>query len=440
MKNNSFRFRALVLLCVSLSLTLLGQSKENLDKVKGYFDEIGKLCARDGGRLWNKSMCVPFMFVLPQTREIFANQEDTAGILRPVEGIYYGILPEKQNIANTAFDWNGKRWTMVFLPVSKNKHSRARLFMHESFHCVQPELGFPLLMPDNAHLDEMEGRFWLKMEWHALRKSLRSGDEKRLGAVKDALVFREHRRQIYPDHAQTERQLEMNEGLAEYTGLKLSGMEDDRLLELLAEKLENHKKNPSYINSFAYWSGPAYGLLLDAAGADWRPGLTPEMDFGEMIRLACGLSLPERIKDEAERLMLLYDGPSVRQAELQRERELAERLAEYRKRLVDGPVLILHIQKGSFQFDPRNIVSLGKEGKVYPSLRISDKWGILTASEGALLSPNWSTVRVSAPDNIQGRTVSGKGWELKLEEGWTLAPGERKGDFVLAEMDKNPWP
>jgi len=45
-------------------------------------------------------------------------------------------------VANTAFDWNDKRWSMIMLPLPKDNVSRNNLIIHELFHRVQPGIGF----------------------------------------------------------------------------------------------------------------------------------------------------------------------------------------------------------------------------------------------------------------------------------------------------------
>jgi hypothetical protein len=53
-------------------------------------------------QLWEVNLYGPILLVNPTTRQLFANISDTAGILKQVGGIYYGILPNKINVANTA--------------------------------------------------------------------------------------------------------------------------------------------------------------------------------------------------------------------------------------------------------------------------------------------------------------------------------------------------
>ena len=140
-----------------------------------------------------------------------------------------GTLPADQNVSNTGFDWSGTRWTMVALPVPTDPVSRAALMMHERWHRIQDSLGFPAASPTNDHLDTRDGRLWLRLEGRALQRALLTKGDKRRAAASDAVLFRRYRRQLIPGADSSERALEMNEGLAEYTGLTLAGFGDSAI-------------------------------------------------------------------------------------------------------------------------------------------------------------------------------------------------------------------
>ena len=44
--------------------------------------------------------------------------------------------------------------------------------LHELFHRIQPDLGLMTISGNNAHLDTVEGRVWLRLEWRALARAL----------------------------------------------------------------------------------------------------------------------------------------------------------------------------------------------------------------------------------------------------------------------------
>jgi hypothetical protein len=193
-----------------------------------------------------------------------------------------------------------------------------------------------------------------------------------------------------------------------------------------------------YCRSFAYASGPAYGLLLDETAPGWRKALKASDDFGTLLALSLSLHLPSDLERVAEERANSYDADRLRAAEGAREAARQRRLAEYRTRLVDGPVLVILLQKMNLQFDPNNLQPLGELGTVYPAMHVTDLWGILTVTGGALLSPQWTELRVPAPHDPRSRPLQGDGWTLVPQEGWALAPGRRAGDYVLKPENSQP--
>jgi hypothetical protein len=378
------------------------------------------------------------LFADPATRSVVANQADGEGQLKALGKVFVGRLPENVNIANTATSWAGVTWTMVGWPLPQEPEARAELMIHELWHRAQAGLGFPMTSPANAHLSSLKGRLWLQLEWRALGRALTSAGADRRGAMEDALVFRAYRRQIFPTAASEERALEMHEGLAEYTGVKLASASDQRAREWAARKLHEAEGTPTFVRSFAYASGPAYGLLLDETAPAWRKDLKASDDLGTLLAASLSLHLPSDLEKVAEERANSYDGEKLRAAEAAREDARQRRLSEYRSRLVDGPVLIIPLRKMNVQFNPNNLQPLGDLGTVYPTIRVTDLWGILTVTGGALLNPQWREIRVPAPRDPRARPLQGDGWTLAPQKGWALAPGERAGDYVLKPENAQP--
>lgn len=402
-----------------------------------YFQEAEAICKKDNGKLWGVSLCGPMLFVDRATRTVVANQADPEGHLKKDGQVFVGRLPEKELIANTSTRWAGAHWTMLIWPLPENKEARAKLMAHELFHRIQEQIGLPASNPSNNHLDSMEGRTLLQLEWRALRSALaRSGAERRAHAT-DALVFRSHRRALFPEASPNERGLEMNEGVAEYTGFKLRGTADSESILLVVKQLENWEGRPSFVRSFAYASGPAYGFLLDAANANWRGKLKPEDDLGALTQKFFSIELPGNLKEEAEKRSAKYEGGALRASEVERENKRLKRLADYRARFVDGPVLVVPLtDQVQYSFDPGNIEAFDESASVYPNIRVSDDWGILTVTKGALVSREGrrvARVHVPAPADANAQKLEGDGWTLELSKGWILTPGERKGDYYLKQ-------
>lgn len=436
----------IVALLMIAGLQVARAQSQSIDPTRAeqYFDEARKNCEGDAGKLWGKSLCGPMLFADPGTRAIVGNQADAEARLTRQKGVFVGTLPAEINIANTATTWAGTRWTMVMWPLPESPTARARLLMHESFHRIQEELGLPAMNPPNAHLGTLEGRVWLRLEWRALQQALARPDafpaERKL-AVEDALVFRLRRRALFPKAAEEERELELNEGLAEYTGYKLRGTADAATVEAVMGRLGSAESEMAFSRSFAYVSGPAYGLLLDLAKVPWRKGLTSKSDLGELLRQTYGVGMPADVAATAEQRAAAYDGVALRWLETQQEEERKTALNSYRRRLISGPVLSLPVaEEFNFSFDPNGVIPLDDTTSAYPTLRVTDVWGVLEVSDGALIvrdQNRFVRVVVEAPKDATGKMgeIEGSGWKLSLKPGWVLAKGERAGDLRVAKKE-----
>ncbi|WP_394847292.1 hypothetical protein LZC95_07475 [Pendulispora brunnea] len=401
-------------------------------RAEAYFTEAATLFARDDGKLWGLHLDGPILFLDPESREVVANRADAQGQLVARGHLFIGHVGNDVSPANSALEWAGVRWTEVLWPLPEDAPARKRLMAHEAFHRQQAALRIPMDDSGNAHLDALEGRILLQLEWRALKKAVLEQGAPRQRAIEDALVFRARRREIFPTAAQDERALEMNEGLAEYTGTTLASNSPAERRAVAAQLLDKGPAKPSFVRSFAYASGPAYGLLLDETGVPWRRSLSPASDLGALLAHATGARLPPKLEAESANRQSSYDGATLRGTEGRREEARLARAASYRARFVEGPHLVIALRKKQISFDPNQLEPLGDAGTVYRQLRVSDEWGVLSASTGALLSEDWTTVTVSTPADPAAHPLQGDGWTLQLSPGWTLKPGARKGDFTLA--------
>ena len=224
------------------------------------FKELQETLCDEKGKTWNHTLEGPLILVNRETRTIIANESDNSGELVKRKNLYIGKLPENIIIANTAFDWNGKRWTMVTLPLPETKEERLNLLIHESYHRIQPTIGFESLNEiQSVHLDSKNGRIYLKLELAALKKALGSNDPEI--HIKNALLFRQYRYQIFPEAKKAENSLEINEGLAEYTGSILSQRKESDLKKHYISSIEWFYSMPTFVRSFPYFTIPVYGYL-----------------------------------------------------------------------------------------------------------------------------------------------------------------------------------
>ena len=237
-------------------------------------------------------------------------------------------------------------------------------------------------------------------------------DTSRRQAAENALVSRAERYRLFPQAVQEERALELNEGLAEYTGVRIGNPSAEEQVRATLNDLQTQSKVATFVRSFAYATGPAYGLLLDRYAPGWHLELGDEKGLGDLLLRALGMSLPPNLQQAATQAATQYDGPALKAAEIERDVKRQQAIAQYRAQLVDGPVLILTFRNMHVQFDPRNLQPLEDAGTVYPNMRITDKWGVLEASNGALMKRDWSAVVVRAPATTSGTSLKGDGGHL----------------------------
>ena len=383
-------------------------------------------CERDRGALWGRSLCGPQLFVDPQTRAVVANRDSPSLHATARDRVYVGSLPASINVANTAFTLDGERWSMVMWPLPDDPIERVILVVHESWHRIQDAIGLPPANPPNEQLDSKDGRYWLELEWRALARAAASAGSERARAVADALDFRAERWREFSGAAATENALMTNEGLAEYTGVVLTTPPADRAARAV-ERLATGRRRPSFVRSFAYASGPAYGILLDAAAPGWRHGLRGGADLGALLAAAYHVRPNATF---ATTRAAAYDDGALRIAEDRRAARLAARLAQLRTAFVDGPALRIPMRGANFTFDPNVVTPLPGSGTVYGSFSVSGWFGSIEANAGALLTPDFNTIILPAPPSADA--ASATAYKLTLAKGCALTSDGRPGDMTIA--------
>jgi hypothetical protein len=374
------------------------------------------------------------ILVDPATRQAVGNAP-LPGAVRDDSGLYRLTLPPTAAIADTSITLDGRRVTMVLWPLPADDDDRDVLLMHESYHRIAPQLGLQGSsgLGTNEHLDTQDGRTWLRGELHALRVALVSNGMERRVALRDAIAMRLYRRTLFANAAADERGVELNEGLAESTGIDVGLPAEKRIAYALTD-IGRVEGAASYVRGFPYGTGPAYAELLDAADGDWRRALRPDSDLAIEAQRAYGLSVMAPAANEATAILARYDGLKIEAEESERVRAIAARNARYQRNLVDGPTLTLPLRNMQIQFNPSAVEAFGTVGSVYHTLTIGDRWGTLHVSGGdALISKSFSNVTVSAPKSVTSQIIEGSGWTLDLAPAAkVIADPERPGSFVLA--------
>jgi len=428
----STRFTLLMFICAIASAAPPALSPIDMVQAKAAFAEAEGVSNKEGGRLWGKKLYGRLFFVDPETRAVVANEPDSDGVLHATNGVYVGMLPQEIIVSNAPIEWQGKRWTMLMWPTLPSDTIDRRItFAHELFHRIQPGLG--LMAPDspNLQLDTPEGRLWLQLEWRALAAALVEQEPPaQTQAIRDALAFRSHRHELFAGSAQTEASLEIAEGVPEYTGTIAGEPDRDSARWRAIGKLTDPDQSITFVRSFAYTSGPPYGLLLDQRLPGWRTKLSTQSDLSGLL----ASTLPPHSAVSAEARAPLYGAVAIRIAEAERAHKAEAAKARYRARLVEGPTLLLPGgRKFAFSFNPSTLVSLGDANTVYPTFHATAEWGTLDVTDGVLVPTDFSRATVAAPKDTQGPHLEGPGWTLDLEAGWSVAPGARAGSYTVAK-------
>jgi hypothetical protein len=416
-------------LWVAISVFVIGHGVPALGQVdqqraQEFFKDVQARCEREGKRLWGMSMCGPMVITDLRTQTIATSQPAPEG-----------PRPRLAGIVNAPVEWGGVTWASVMWDTLANTTPRTAraILLHELFHgTVQRTLGLAASELLNEHLDAMDGRYWMRLEWRALARALRESGAPRTAAVRDALAFRQARRLLYPASAENERALEINEGVASYAGIASAA---DSVADAIASALEalaEAETGESFVRTFAYATGPAYGLLLDASSPGWRQRIRNTDDFAALLAGAFAVQPAADAAASATR----YGGAEIRAVEQQREQQRQERLAELRRRFIDGPVLVIR-GGGGGMFNSMGAVVIPDVGTVFfgPYRHNTDS-GTLAAEKGVLLESSGSVRRVPAPMRRDDTTLAGDGWTFTVKPGWVIREGPRRGDYEVVRQQQ----
>jgi len=416
------RYHPKTLFLVLLGAAAVADAQVQPQLAERYFKEATTLCERDAGRLWGVSLCGPLVIVDQATGTRATSQPEPAG-----------AVPRFSGFADGPVSWGGLRWfafPLSMLPANA-ADERQQVMLHGLFHRVQPQLGLMTEDGFNEHLDTLEGRVSIQLEWRALRRALESNGSDRAEAIADALAFRRERRARFPGAADNERREEIREGLASYTGIAVWADSPADAHRAAASALAGGESQTSFVGNFEAASGPAYGVLLDDLLPGWRRQVRGTSDLGDLLASATNSPATRDVAVAAAR----YDGVTLRTAEEARDRAQQVRVAELRRRFVDGPVLTMPAV-GRGTSDTRDSVGIPGAGTVYfHGFTQSGQWGQLEANGGVLRAADGSTLSVPVTGPLEGTTLRGDGWSVTVNAGWVVQAAARPGSFAIVRQN-----
>ncbi len=414
------RLKTSAFLCCFLFAATGAAAQVGQEKAAEYFKEADALCKAEGGRLWGISLCGPIVIA-----------DATTGTIATSRPAPTASRPRALGFANAAMMWGDTRWTtVVWQLIPQDRATRARLFGHELFHRVQFDLQLMVNEGDNSHLDTLDGRYWLQLEWRALAAALTMTGDARTEAIRDALAFRHSRHAAFPGSADQERRLLINEGLAQYTGTVVAFSTRADATADVTQQLAEAAAAATFVRTFPYSTGAAYGLLLDETSPGWTRRITSADDPVDVLTEAASLTATPDVAEAGAR----YDAAALRASEVARDVERQARLDELTRRFVDGPVLILPAGRNA-AFITTGLTPIPGVGTVYQQYRVSGDWGSVETT-GVLVSTDRTQLTLSGPFKTDGSTLTGDGWTVSVAKGWQVKPGERPGSFILARVQE----
>ena len=266
----------------------------------------------------------------------------------------------------------------------------------------------------------------MRLEWRALARALGQSGEDRKRAVSDAAAFRLMRRSQFANAAENERVEEIREGLAQYTGTVATAASHPEAVASALEQLAAAERHETFLQQ-AYTTGVAYGILLDAASADWRRRVRSDSDLGQMLMAALDVTPVANAVEASAR----YGGTELRAAEQTRAEQRRARGARAAEPLRRWSRCLLVPSGGGGTFNAVGATPIPGAGTVYVlPYRQKGEWGTLDATNGVLIGDD-GTRRLPGPVRIEGANVTGDGWTVTVAPGWTVRSGPRSGDYQI---------
>lgn len=403
-----------------------GQTSPASD-IKNVQANVQRILNKDNGALWGIELNTPVVFI-DQERNVWATAQDKDGLLKEDDGLFRGKYPIEKNIANSTTTFAGQRWTMVMLPMRGSLEAKTRLVVHEMIHYWQDSLqhssGFVFT---NPHIDELSGRVLLQQEWNALMAAAMHKEKKqRKQALADALAYRNQRRLLFPEGIKDENAFEVSEGLPEYTAFTLCADDEQGYRQLLVDTQKTYMKKESLTRSFAYFSGPLYGYLLDQSGKQWRKQIHASSDLGALLADAYGIREEARKASRYEEIRAKHGYDSIYPFEYARAQKIEELRQHYHQTFNESCILVLPLSKCNVSFDPGKTFAWKGEGTVYSGMRLVDEWGILECNtEDCLMRDDWRSALVAGseikcPCDEEAKLIEWGDYKLTLNEGYKL--------------------
>ncbi len=436
----------------TILLQKLAQNKASLpmrrrQKIVTELLKAKELLNNDNGKLWGKNLWNDKALILDNANTIYTLSDGLQNLQKDGALYYKEIPPGKLSYSSTNQQFEGKYWAVIMNDYV-TPEDNCEVIIHELFHLYHANY---IKLSGNIveYLDETPARTLLRMEFQALRNALKSAElanrDEVLLYLNDALIFRKLREKKYAIFRKKALELETLEGLANYTGYKLSTHKN--LYTLAVKNLNDWEAANSLNRSFPYATGLAYGVLFDYLEIKWRTDLNHVYDFLTIyeklvlhkkvtISNTLLLSSKERngfikINEEEQKKQFIKEKHTIFYDSLfQKERTLTA----YRD-IADKSYNISYDMLGTFPFHHQGVIythvfTISDNPLAFGTFKTLEGKEQLGKS-GILINSNLNKFTFPLPIKIENNKIIGEAYEITLNKGWKIVQVNKKGDLVI---------
>lgn len=396
-----------------------------LNKLSDYIDLFKSETTKENSKLWGISFDMPVIIATSDYKNYIITNKQIEGF-KAYKSIFYGKTDEIKPGGQGRKTWRDKEWAFFTYPFESfnNNKDLLNLYYHEAFHRNQIFLNLKGNWTQCKHLNASEARTLLKLEYYALFKAFNEKDYKPY--LIDALTFRAYRYYLYPNAYNEEQEIEILEGLANYTGLKLSGFSNKEI----SKKLQNSMTfNPQ---TFAYITGAFYSFILDKSGKDWRNKIKKHDNFLYFTQKIIGFKLPENLTLHIKNVRNKYNWKEISKEEKTISKEISNQEKIYNKTFLKNPVVKISTKECKGYLFQSSIIYPFKNGKIYNGVTTQGDWGKLVAKDEIFIADE---IYLPTPFKITYKQIKGKGWIIYLNDNWTISQTS-KNYFELIQNKK----
>lgn len=420
--------------------------KRRRAKIQTELLKTKNLLNADNGKLWNGNIWNDNILVLDENEIVYTLRNDLTNT--SIDSLlFYKSVKEKTLLhVNTNQQFEGEKWAIVqnydITPSDSCQTSIHELF--HLFHSKQINIAGNIV----EYLDEYKAKILLRSEFEALRNCIKSLQTNNETAAKqflnDAIYFRTKREKEYKSQNHYALELETLEGLASYTGYKLSAYKD--LYRMAILELNGREKPTGLNRSFAYATGLAYGLIFDHFQVKWRTDLKHIYSYRDIYNQQ--KSFKKAVDSKSENIKQRNNYYTIEREEIKRKLINDSIRQFYNNLFIKQPVLVVQRDTSDktyfMSFDMNSTFTLGKEGIVYSEISSSSTNPLVfgnfkTTGEtqigktGILITSNFGKLTFSKPLKIQDNIITGENYVIELNKGWTVKHLDKKGNLEIVK-------